>query len=293
MNDRPLSHRTTLPMPTLAAVCVFLASLPLSARAQSPQIASAELVRDAIRNEINDDAHTHLFAWKERKNHGHKTQLEHLVQTPSGIVSRVILINDEPLNPKQQSEEDERVRTMRDPEQMRRKLKDQQEDDARTSKMLGSIPDAFDFVYLNSVTAPNGHKLTTFKFTPHPGYNPPSREVAVFTGMQGELVIDETAMRLAKVDGTLFKDVNFGWGILGRLYKGGLFLVEKSEITPTHWDTTHTVLHFDGKVLIFKSLHIDEDETDWDFKPVPPMSVEQALDYLTHAEPPQDAQLRP
>jgi hypothetical protein len=158
--------------------------------------------------------------------------------------------------------------------------------------MLAAIPDAFNFVYLKSETAPNGHKLDIFQFTPRPGYDPPSREVAVFTGMNGELTLDGTAMRLAKVDGTLFKDVNFGWGILGRLYKGGRFMVEKSEIAPNHWDTTHTLLHFDGKVLIFKSLHINEDETDWGYKPVPPMSVKQALDYIDHSEAPQDAKLR-
>ncbi len=60
----------------------------------------------------------------------------------------------------------------------------------------------------------------------------------VFTGMQGEMLVDETACRLAKIDGTLFKEVNFGWGILGRLYKGGRFFVEQAEVTPSHWDTT-------------------------------------------------------
>jgi hypothetical protein len=164
---------------------------------------------------------------------------------------------------------------------MRRHLKDQQEDDERTRKMLSVIPDAFDFLFLDSTTAPNGHKLTRMKFSPRPGFNPPSRETAVFTGMQGELLVDESAGRLAKIDGTLIKEVNFGWGILGKLYKGGRFFIEKSEITPAHWDTTRTILHFDGKVLLVKPLHIDENETDWDFKPVPPMSVEQALDFLT------------
>jgi hypothetical protein len=289
MNDRPLSHRATLPISTLAAVCFLLASLAYPARAQAPQTSPAELVREAIRNELNDDARTHLFAWKARKDHGHKTVVEHDVQTPSGVVGRVILIDDKPLNPRQQREEDARVRTLLDPEQMRTKLKDQREDDARTSKMLSAIPDAFDFAYLDSATAPNGHKLTTFQFTPRPGYNPPSREVAVFTGMRGNVVLDETALRLTKVDGTLFKDVNFGWGILGRLYKGGRFLVEKGEIAPTHWDTTHMIVHFDGKEIIFKSIHINEEETDWDYKPVPPMSVEQALDFLNHSEAPQDA----
>ncbi len=106
-------------------------------------------------------------------------------------------------------------------------------------------------------------------------------------------MVDETAHRLAKIDGTLFKDVNFGWGILGRLYKGGRFIVEKSEITPSHWDTTRMILHFDGKALIFKSIHIDENETSWDYQPVPPMSVEQALDFLTRNQPAQDARLTP
>jgi len=95
------------------------------------------------------------------------------------------------------------------------------------------------------------------------------------------------------VDGRLVKDVDFGWGIFGRLYKGGRFLIEKGEVTPEHWDTTRQMLHFDGKILMFKSLHIDEDEADWDYQPVPPMSVEQALDFLNRSERPQDATLPP
>jgi len=281
MNDRPLPHPAP-PISAVAALCFLFASLALPARAQSPQIPPVELIREAIRNEIKDDSQPHLFAWKTRKDHGHRTEVEHDVQTPSGTVSRVILINDAPLTPRQQREEQERLLTLLDPEQMQSKLKEQQEDDARTRKILAAIPDAFNFVYLKSDTAPNGHKLITFQFTPRPGFDPPSREVAVFTGMRGELVVDETAVRLAKVDGTLFKDVNFGWGILGRLYKGGRFLVEKEEITPNHWDTTHMILHFDGKEIIFKSIHINEEETDWGYTPVPAMTVEQALDFLSH-----------
>ena len=56
-------------------------------------------MRQAVQNELNDDSSLHFFAWKERKNHGHGTEVEHDVQTTSGVVSRVILINDEPLNP--------------------------------------------------------------------------------------------------------------------------------------------------------------------------------------------------
>jgi hypothetical protein len=113
----------------------------------------------------------------------------------------------------------------------------------------------------------------------------------VFTGMQGEMLVDETAHRLAKIDGTLFKDVNFGWGILGKLYKGGRFVVEQSEVAPSHWDATRLILHFDGKALLFKSIHIDDNQTSWDYQSVPPMSIEQAMQFLSHSEPAQNAMM--
>jgi hypothetical protein len=281
----------TLRMRGILTACILLSFFALHANLAAQQTPPGELVREAIQNQMKDDSHSHLFTWKERKYRGNTTQVEHLVDTPKGTVSRVVLIDDKPLNPVQQREEQERIRKMLDPAQMRRKLKDQQEDDERTRKMLSTIPDAFDFMYLGEVSAPDGHKFARIKFVPRPGFNPPSRESMVFTGMRGEMLVDETARRLAKIDGTLFKDVNFGWGILGRLYKGGRFFVEQAEVTPSHWDTTKMILHFDGKALFFKSIHIDENETSWDFQPVPPMSVEQALDFLNHDGQPQNARL--
>jgi hypothetical protein len=240
------------------------------------------MVRVAIQNELKDNSkRSLLFTWKERKYRGRNTEVEHLVETPNGVLSRVVLIDEKPLSPEQRAQEDQRIRKMLDPAQLRRKQKERQEDDQRTSRMLAALPDAFDFQFLDSTQAPNGHKLTRIHFLARPGFDPPTREALVFTGMQGEMLLDETAGRLAKIDGRLFKDVNFGWGILGRLYKGGQFLVEQSEVSPSHWDTTRMILHFDGKALFFKSIHIDDNETSWDYQPVPPMSVEQALDFLS------------
>jgi hypothetical protein len=82
----------------------------------------------------------------------------------------------------------------------------------------------------------------------------------------------------------LFKDVTFGWGILGHLDKGGDFMIEQGEVHPGHWDLTHMKLHFTGKVLVFKSLNIQQDENFSSFRPVPQMSVAQALDRLKQAD---------
>ena len=288
----PLLHRSAS-MRALPAISLLFAALVLPRSLTAQQTPPRDLVRSAIQNELTDDSRLHLYTWKERKYRGRDTQVEQLVSTPSGIFGRVMLIDDKPLTPAQRSQEDQRTRKMFDPEQLRRRQKDQQEDDERTHKMLSTIPDAFDFVYLDSVSSPNGHKLVRIKFTARPGFNPPTRESMVFLGMQGEMLVDETDHRLAKIDGVLFKDVNFGWGILGKLYKGGRFVVEQAEVTPSHWETTRMILHFDGKVLFFKSLHIDDNETSWDFQPVPSMSVTQARDFLTRAQPAQNAMLQP
>ena len=274
---------------SIAIVCLLFASL---ATAQAPQDAARELVRAAIQKELNDGSNRSLlFTWKERKYRGGNNQVEHIVETPNGVVSRVVLIDDKPLNPEQRAQENERIRKMLDPAQLRRKQKDREEDDQRTSRMLAAIPDAFNFQLLDSTESPNGHKLTRIRFTARPGFDPPTRETMVFTGMQGEMLLDESACRLAKIDGKLFKEVSFGWGILGRLYKGGRFLVEQREVSPSHWDTTRMILRFEGRALFFKSIHIDENETSWDYQPVPPMSVTQALDFLNRDTQSQNARL--
>jgi hypothetical protein len=277
----------------LPLACILLGVFALLTTASAQQPPAAELVREAIQNQLQDNSHTHFFAWTQRNYKGHGTQVEHLVETPQGIVSRVVLIDDKPLTPAQRRAEDERTRKMLDPSQMRRKHKEQVEDDERTRKMLAVIPDAFDFVYLGSIPGPNGHTLARIKFTPRPSFNPPDRETMVFTGMQGEMLVDENARRLAKIDGVLFKEVNFGWGFLGRLYKGGRFLVEQREVTPSHWEATNMVLHFDGKALMVKSIHIEDNETSWDFRPVQAMSVEQALNLLAQSQSEQNASLAP
>jgi hypothetical protein len=87
--------------------------------------------------------------------------------------------------------------------------------------------------------------------------------------MQGMLVIDPVARRIAQIDGTLFKEVGFGWGILGHLDKGGHFLVDQCDVGNGSWQISHMSLSFTGKILLFKNLAIQSDETFSDFRRVP------------------------
>ena len=95
------------------------------------------------------------------------------------------------------------------------------------------------------------------------------------------MYIDGRAKRLVKMDGTLFKEVNFGWGILGKLDPGGKFVIEQADIGDGVWDTTSQVLHFTGKILMIKSLEVESKDTITDFRPVPSqMTTAEALKLL-------------
>ena len=45
--------------------------------------------------------------------------------------------------------------------------------------------------------------------------------------MEGELWVDVGQQRMVKLDAHLVSDVNFGWGVVGQLFKGGTILVEQ------------------------------------------------------------------
>jgi hypothetical protein len=99
------------------------------------------------------------------------------------------------------------------------------------------------------------------------------------------LLIDANKRRIARIDGTLFKEVGFGWGILGHLDKGGHFLVEQADTGDGAWEISHMSLAFTGKILIFKHLDIRSSESFSDFHEVPNnLTFAQGVDLLKKQE---------
>jgi hypothetical protein len=186
-----------------------------------------------------------------------------------------IAYNDKPLTPEQIGDEENRLAGfVSNPEQLRHKHSQEQESAERTLRIVKALPDAFLFDYDGEERGAtdlgkDGDRLIQLKFRPNPAYHPPSHVEDVLTGMQGVVLIDSVAGRIARIDGTLFKEVGFGWGILGHLDKGGHFLVEQRDVGDGSWDVSRMSLGFAGKILLFKSISIKSDEVFSDFRRVP------------------------
>jgi hypothetical protein len=235
-----------------------------------------ELVRTAVANEVasaNDDSVKHLFRSRKQNSQGSQTRL--YVETRNAMAGMTIAYNDQPLSPEQKQGEENRLAGLAgDPDQLSHKRSQEQQTAERTLRIVKALPDAFFYDYDGEEQGvadlgKDGARLVRLKFRPNPAYEPPSRVEQVLEGMQGVILIDPALRRIARIDGTLFKEVGFGWGILGHLDKGGHFLVEQRDFGDGTWEISRMSMSFDGRLLLFKTIAVRSDEVFSDFRRVP------------------------
>jgi hypothetical protein len=239
-------------------------------------VSPAELVRATVQNEVAASNRTTLKHMFSSHKTGAKESQTHLyVETTQAMAGMLIATDGHPLSAQQRQSEINRLNALAsNPEALRRKHAHEKDDADHSLRILKALPDAFHYEYegAESGTAQvggTGAQLVRLKFTPNPSYAAPSRIEQVLSGMQGYLLIDADQHRIAQIDGTLFRDVSFGWGIIGRLDKGGRFQVKQADVGDGAWEITEMNLSITGKVLIFKSLNFTDKEVFSDFERVP------------------------
>jgi hypothetical protein len=258
-----------------AAVLLAAARLVGAANGQAvsqsgnPAIDPQKIVHDASWNELHAKSPGRSFSYVQHKVEPKGSTVKQIVETKEGDVARLIEKDGKPLPPEEEQAETDRLNhLLAHPEVQEHRHKKEQEDSARGDEMVRMLPDAFLFTYEGMIEGPSG-PCYRLSFKPNPAFTPPDREGEVYHGMVGELWVDQAQLRLAKIDAHLISDVNFGWGVLGRLYKGGSILVQNSDVGLHHWETIHMKLQLQGKLLMMKSVDYSTTEDFSDFKVQP------------------------
>lgn len=262
--------------------------------AQSPTISAyrdpVDLIRKAVQNEIKATASDRfMFRGVKTTPKGSTTKI--YVETKEATAGLVISYDGKALTQEQRKDEQDRLeRFVKNPEELRKKRMQEHDDAERTERIVRALPDAFLFEYAGEETGSPGigklgDPLVKLKFRPNPNYQSPSHVEEVLTGMQGHILVDARRFRIASIDGTLFKPVGFGWGILGHLDRGGHFVVHQQEVEDNCWEISSMTVNFTGKILLFKSLFIESTEVFSSFKRVSSdLSFAQAIDVLKKEE---------
>jgi hypothetical protein len=242
-----------------------------------PQMPAGQLVREVIYNEQHDhQQHGSWRYWIERRSQA-GTRVEEQVETADGPVNRLKLANGQPLTREAREQEQARLdKLLSSPSEQARHLRQYDEDEERIGRILALLPDAFLYEYDGEE---NG--CVRLKFHPNPDYPAQSIEARIFHAMSGTLWVDERAKRLARLEGHVETNVDFGYGILGRLYKGGWFRLARVQVSPTDWKTESLEVHMNVRALLVKTFARETSEVRGGFERVPSgMTLAQGLAVL-------------
>ncbi len=252
---------------------------PSAAADHSPE-ALRNLMRRVSRNEINAGEGRERLMYRMQDQTPQETTVREYIEAQDGMtVARTLLVDGKPPSADRRQKEEQRLqKLLSDPDAVAQKRKSQKQDEQRITTMMKALPDAFNYQFEGTEPGGTG-ELIRLKFQPNPNFDPPNRETQVYAGMEGEMWVDAKDERLEHIDAKLLRDVNFGWGILGHLDRGGSFDVRQRKVGD-RWEIDAMTLNFTGKILMFKSFVKKEKQVFSDFRIVPEMSLAQAIDML-------------
>lgn len=245
--------------------------------AAGPPADAAAVVRRAVASRLAADAAHQPVRFVLHKQDERHNVTQEIIETPQGDVALLVGVNGSPLSANGRAAERARLETLDlNPENQEHRHRREQDDAARVTNLLRLLPDAFVYHYDSTVacdvttqpvvpvpgsasTANSGgsgasaqcYRMT---FTPKPDWDPPNLEAKVLKGMAGEIWIETSDERLCRLKGHLIADVDFGWGIVGRLDQGGTIDLEQTRIADKDWELTRMKLNFTGRALMVKTL---------------------------------------
>jgi hypothetical protein len=254
--------QVAIPAGALCAALATLTPVRLGAAQTAPD--SLALLKLAVKAELDADDNDHS-RWRYRDDQRDLGTVSIVVETDAGSVKRLISRNGSPLSADEARDEDARInRFIHDASRLAKQRRDGAQDDRNARELLTMLPEAFIWTLQSENAA-----AVKLHFEPRPDFKPPDLQSRVLAAMNGVVVIDRAQHRIETISGQLTEDVTFGYGLFGRLRRGGTFRVERRELTPGIWQIVETHVHIDGKALLFKNIGEQQDEVQTDFTPVP------------------------
>lgn len=225
-----------------------------------------------------------------RKSTPRLTSTKDIIETKDGNVARLLSVNDKPLAPEDDQKELARLTALVSNPRLQKHRKDNEDEDAGiVLKLLRMLPNAFLYQYAGSSNGLTG-TVHRFTFKPNPRFDPPDLETQALTAMSGELRVDAVQERVLRLEGHLQQDTTYGWGILGKLNKGGWVVLEQADVGEKQWRIVNVQMEMVLRIL-FKTKYINTSEQLTHYAPVPSgMDYRQGIQLLRNgsaALPPQ------
>jgi hypothetical protein len=111
-----------------------------------------------------------------------------------------------------------------------------------------------------------GQDVLVFDFEPNPEFKPHKLEEKVVHQLAGVVWIDEKAHDVARLEAYFVGDFRFGGGLIANVQKGTSFVFEQAYINNEVWLPTYEEAHVGVRVLLVKSIQVNEVTRYTDYK---------------------------
>ena len=233
------------------------------ARPLSPEEIRA-LVNRAITNQHRNDE---ALAEFERREHRQARKDEsdtllsedktfRVVPTGTGTLRLLLEENGRPVSPelhrRQLRDLEQALRWALEPAEGKQKRRVEKFDkrSRERTEMVDALRDAFLFTWQGR-EASNGRALVRLLFEPNPAFKPHSRNTEMFRHARAVVWIDEAAAQLVRIEAEIASDISIGGGFLGKIYRGGRFVLEQSQVAEGVWFPVRYDYNFAGRKFFF------------------------------------------
>jgi hypothetical protein len=275
---------------TIVFLAAFYLSIVPAGWTQALAPSSQQLIKDVAYNELMDRERDSFWSYDIDQKIGRDSFAKRQVETKDGPLFRTLEENGKPLTDEASRKEQARLEhLLNNPDALAKNRQDHAQDEERLHRLVKLMPDAF----LYEQDGPPSGDIVTFRFSPNPAFDPPTYEARVFHGMAGTIEINQRFKRFVSMHGTVIDRIDFGFGLLGYVDKGGRFEIHRQQVSATRWKTDLVDVHVSGRVILFKSVSKDHHEVRSDFQPVPTdISPNEAKRLLDQAASQNEADLQ-
>jgi hypothetical protein len=264
----------------LVALCVLLMASACFLLAQQSRQSAGELVVQALRNESEYRMTSEHFAYTSREQStrtGGHLWIEKVVVTELGVLRKLISIDGQPLSAEKARAEEQRIeRFATHPDEFIQANRERESDGKMKEKIMRSIGAAFLFAYDGEADG-----CSRIRFQPNPSFTPSTYQDRVLQALEGTILVKEPDRRVCGLDARVARPVEIGFGVLGKLERGGMMHVSRVQTASGTWENAVLDVHIVGRMLIVKSLSQELDQMRSDIRDIPAhLNVAQAADLL-------------
>ena len=231
---------------------------PVSTELAAPALHS--LISDVAANEVKAIQHPDSYLRYRMRSIDRKgDRLRDIVESKDGTVARLIQSDGKPLTSEEDQAERDRLSNMiESPAAFARHIHGDATGKNLAIDLIRLMPDAMIYTYVPGqpqIASGNIRRQLVLDYAPNPRWSPPGTTAEALTGLRGRMWIDPDTRELLRMEGFIFRGVNFGWGVLAHIYPGGKLSLDQTSVGRDRLIFTRFTEDVKVKALMVKTLN--------------------------------------